>query len=128
MKIQQAWDQIQSQFQSLYTAEEAVKGVHGNNRLGGKSLLDYVVFSRVTGVTCARNILGDRVKVTSLAVPANGGKAERSKSDQAIVVAGDWVDMSTDILYWKRWQRGVVGEFVFLWWQFDCGNRQNQME
>ena len=39
------------------------------------------VFSRVTGVTCARNILGDRVKVTSLAVLANEGKAERSKSN-----------------------------------------------
>ena len=82
MKIQQAWDQIQSQFQSLCTAEEAVEGVHGNNRLGGKSLLDCVVFSRVKGVTCALNILGDRVKVTSLAVLANEGKAERSKSDQ----------------------------------------------
>ena len=95
-KIQQTWDRIQSQFQSLYIAEEAVGGVHENNRLGGEPLLDCVVLSRVTGVTCARNILGDRVTVTSLAVLANEGKAERSKSDQAIVVGGDWVDKSTD--------------------------------
>ena len=95
MKIQQAWDRIQSQFQDLNTAEEAVGGAHGNSRLGGKYILDCVVFSRLSGVTCARNILGDRVKVTPLAVLANEGKAERSKSDQAIVVGGDWVDMST---------------------------------
>ena len=38
----------------------------------------------------------DRVKVTSLAVLANEGKAERSKSDKAIVVGGDWADTSTD--------------------------------
>ena len=87
MKIQQAWDRIQSQFQSLYTAEEAVG-------LGGTSLLDCVIFGRVTGVACARNVLSDRVKVTSLAVLANDGKAERLKSDQAIVVGGDWADTS----------------------------------
>ena len=29
-------------------------------------------------------------------------------------------------LCWKRWQRGVVGRFAVLWWQFDCGNRRNQ--
>ena len=41
-------------------------------------------------------IMGDRVKVTSLAVPANEEKTERSNSDQAIVVGGDWADTSTD--------------------------------
>ena len=34
-------------------------GVHGNNRLGGKSLLNCVVFGRVTGAACARYVLGD---------------------------------------------------------------------
>ena len=29
MKIQQAWDQIQSQFQSLYTADELLKAFAG---------------------------------------------------------------------------------------------------
>ena len=125
MKIQQTWDRIQSQFQSFYTAEEAVGGVHGNNRLGGKSLLDCVVFSRVTGVTCAWNILGDRVKVTSLAVLSNEGKAERSKSDQAIVVVIGSIRQQTTLCR-KRWQRGVVGRFVVLWWQLDPGNQRNQ--
>ena len=50
----------------------------------------------MTGVACARNVLSDRVKVNSLAVLTNEGKAERSKSDHAIVVGGDWADTSTD--------------------------------
>ena len=64
----------------------------------------------MTGITCARNILGDRVKVTSLQVLANEGKAERLKSYQAIVVGSDWVDTSTDnTVLEKRWQHGIVG-------------------
>merc|ERR1712048_1434492 len=34
----------------LYAAGEVAGGVHGNNRLGGNSLLDCVVFGRVAGV------------------------------------------------------------------------------
>merc|ERR1712232_857255 len=33
----------------LYSAGEAAGGIHGNNRLGGNSLLDCVVFGRVSG-------------------------------------------------------------------------------
>ena len=51
----------QSSFQSYRS------GVYGNNRLGGKSLLDCLVFGRVTGVTCARYVLGDSTKTISLA-------------------------------------------------------------
>ena len=94
MKIQQTWDRIQSQFQSLYTAEEAVGGVHANNRLSDKSLLDCVVFCRVTGVACARYVLSDSTKAASLAAIACGGSVEGSKRDQAILVGGDWVDTS----------------------------------
>ena len=94
MEIRQAGDRIQSQFQSLYTAEEAVGGVHGNNRLGGKSLLDWVVFSSVTGVACARYVLGDSTKAVSLAALTCGGSVEGSKSDQAVRVGGGWADMS----------------------------------
>ena len=58
MKIQQVWDRIQSQFRNLYTAKGTVGGVHGNNRLSGKSLLDCMVFGCVTGVLCARYVSG----------------------------------------------------------------------
>merc|ERR1719207_222 len=34
----------------LYAAGEVAGGIHGNNRLGGNSLLDCVVFGRVTGL------------------------------------------------------------------------------
>ena len=33
----------------LYVAGEAMGGVHGSNRLGGSSLLDCVVFGRISG-------------------------------------------------------------------------------
>ena len=121
MKIQRAWDRIQSQFQSFYAGEEIVGGVHGSNRLGDHSLLDYAIFGRAARAACASHVVGDRVKVTSLAVLANEGKAERSKSDQAIVVGGDWADTSTDntvletMAAWCCWaiRRSVVA--IRLW-------------
>merc|ERR1712087_685817 len=42
----------------LFVAGEAAGGVHGNNRLGGNSLLDCVVFGRVAGRTCAKYMAG----------------------------------------------------------------------
>ena len=41
----------------LYAAGEIAGGVHGNNRLGGNSLLDCVVFGRVAGKHCAAYML-----------------------------------------------------------------------
>jgi len=46
-------------------------GVHGNNRLGGNSLLDCVVFGRVSGKACAE-YMGWRTP-TSLAKISGGG-------------------------------------------------------
>jgi len=43
----------------LYAAGEIAGGVHGNNRLGGNSLLDCVVFGRVTGRYCAEWMFGE---------------------------------------------------------------------
>merc|ERR1740138_2035996 len=52
--------------EGLYAAGELAGGVHGNNRLGGNSLLDCVVFGRVSGVDCAKYMLGDDVKKVDL--------------------------------------------------------------
>merc|ERR1719387_1553460 len=52
--------------QGLYAAGEIAGGVHGNNRLGGNSLLDCVVFGRVSGKHCAEYMLGE-IKPASLA-------------------------------------------------------------
>merc|ERR1719473_2175049 len=50
----------------LYAAGEVAGGVHGNNRLGGNSLLDCVVFGRVSGKHCAQYMLGADAKPTNL--------------------------------------------------------------
>merc|ERR1712012_644998 len=66
----------------LYAAGEVAGGVHGNNRLGGNSLLDCVVFGRVAGKAAAKYILGDDMKPTSLSDLSGGGlsgKVESSK-------------------------------------------------
>merc|ERR1719310_261529 len=57
----------------LYCAGEVAGGVHGNNRLGGNSLLDCVVFGRVAGKHCAQYMLGADVKPTSLIELSGGG-------------------------------------------------------
>merc|ERR1711975_130028 len=45
----------------LYAAGEAMGGVHGNNRLGGNSLLDCVVFGRVSGRSAARHLTSSNI-------------------------------------------------------------------
>merc|ERR1712224_6531 len=50
----------------LYAAGEVAGGVHGNNRLGGNSLLDCVVFGRVSALDCAQYMLGKDVKDVDL--------------------------------------------------------------
>merc|ERR1719235_1813449 len=60
----------------LYAAGEAMGGVHGNNRLGGNSLLDCVVFGRVSGRSAARYFTASNIKYVA---SAKGGVAAASK-------------------------------------------------
>jgi len=46
----------------LYAAGEAMGGVHGNNRLGGNSLLDCVVFGRVSGRSASRHLSASNIQ------------------------------------------------------------------
>merc|ERR1719215_1790168 len=55
-----------SDIKGLYAAGELAGGVHGNNRLGGNSLLDCVVFGRVAARDCAAYMLGSGVKTVDL--------------------------------------------------------------
>merc|ERR1719324_1842332 len=74
----------------LYAAGEVAGGIHGNNRLGGNSLLDCVVFGRVTGLAAAKYILGE-VKPTSLFDLSGGGlcdTVEASKDAGGAKAAG----------------------------------------
>merc|ERR1712100_861921 len=66
----------------LFVAGEAAGGVHGNNRLGGNSLLDCVVFGRVAGRTCSKYIAGADGKYRMYPIDA------RDKSVSKIVVQG----------------------------------------
>ncbi|CAL1144621.1 unnamed protein product, partial [Cladocopium goreaui] len=43
----------------LYGAGEVTGGVHGNNRLGGNSLLECAVFGRLAGAGAAERALKD---------------------------------------------------------------------
>merc|ERR1719502_1337214 len=71
----------------LYCAGEVAGGVHGNNRLGGNSLLDCVVFGRVTGKAAAKYYLGaNNVKQVNLKVLTQG--------QQVIVVGGGLAGVS----------------------------------
>jgi flavocytochrome c len=67
----------------LYAAGEVAGGVHGNNRLGGNSLLDCVVFGRVAGKACAKYMLGNDVKDTSLFELSGGGLAASADEPKA---------------------------------------------
>jgi len=66
----------------LYAAGEVAGGVHGNNRLGGNSLLDCVVFGRVAGRAAAQYMLGaNRTDVDLRELTGGGltGAVESSK-------------------------------------------------
>jgi flavocytochrome c len=54
----------------LYAAGEIAGGVHGNNRLGGNSLLDCVVFGRVAGKAACKYCFGKDDKFRPCPVPA----------------------------------------------------------
>jgi len=76
----------------LYAAGEVAGGVHGNNRLGGSSLLDCVVFGRVAARAAAEYLLGSRVTKRSLQDVTGGGLG--TGQEQAIVVGGGLAGMS----------------------------------
>merc|ERR1712151_880092 len=60
----------------LYSAGEAAGGIHGSNRLGGNSLLDCVVFGRVSGRSAARYLMSENIKTIE---KSSSGTAAASK-------------------------------------------------
>merc|ERR1712039_953001 len=54
----------------LYAAGEVAGGVHGNNRLGGNSLLDCVVFGRVAAKTACKFIQGEKDEFRCCPIPS----------------------------------------------------------
>lgn len=68
----------------LYAAGEVAGGVHGRNRLAGNSLLDCLVFGRLAGRSCARYMLGDGTRHTSLRQLSEGVAATAAESPQPV--------------------------------------------
>merc|ERR1711953_1609608 len=54
----------------LYAAGEVAGGVHGNNRLGGNSLLDCVVFGRVAAKAACKWMFGQEDEFRSCPIPS----------------------------------------------------------
>jgi len=63
-------DQSGKVIPGLYVAGEAAGGIHGNNRLGGNSLLDCVVFGRVAGKAACNYTFGAGEKFKPCPVPS----------------------------------------------------------
>merc|ERR1712050_830093 len=53
----------------LYVAGEAAGGIHGNNRLGGNSLLDCVVFGRVAAKAACKYMFGEKDQFRLCPIP-----------------------------------------------------------
>lgn len=66
-----------SAIEGLYAAGEVAGGIHGLNRLGGSSLLDCVVFGRVTGAATAKYLL-DTMSSGPLLTPEQKAAASSS--------------------------------------------------
>merc|ERR1712007_379309 len=81
----------------LFVAGEAAGGVHGNNRLGGNSLLDCVVFGRVAGKHAVKYLMGSKAVPVSLSkLTGNVAAAATEKAPvpvKAAVSRGDGYSM-----------------------------------
>ncbi|KAF4691509.1 hypothetical protein FOZ60_015371 [Perkinsus olseni] len=74
----------------LYAAGEVMGGVHGNNRLGGNSLLDCVAYGRVTGKHCASEDLKEgRTTPNVRAIVVGGGLAGFSAANTILENGGN---------------------------------------
>lgn len=74
----------------LFVAGEALGGVHGVNRLGGSSLLDCVVYGRISGKSASKFLLDKIIKNP----PAAGGKQGVGAT---VRVNGDKVTLELDL-------------------------------
>jgi len=84
----------------LHAAGEVTGGVHGNNRLGGNSLLDCTVFGSIVGNKLAAKLPQRRAAAAAAALPAHGlpHQLEASANNGRVVEASDGIDSSMRIV------------------------------
>jgi len=75
----------------LYATGEVAGGIHGNNRLGGNSLLDCVVFGRVAGKHCSKYMLGGDCNVASLQHLCSVGPGKIAVTNPGTLAVGNSV-------------------------------------
>ena len=98
----------------LYAAGEVAGGVHGNNRLGGNSLLDCVVFGRVAGKAAAKYMLGADMKDVDLR-EVTGGGPHRSSGELQV---GRWLVRGQDELCSSSCCCGCCTSCRRWWWRW----------
>ena len=64
-----------------YSAGEVAGGFHGNNRIGGNSLLDCVLFARVDAKTSCKWMLGEEDEFRSCPITSEITELTKSKTD-----------------------------------------------
>merc|ERR1712014_264785 len=94
----------------LYAAGEVAGGVHGNNRLGGNSLLDCVVFGRVSAVEAAKYMLGTKeLPQVSLKALKQLPKLKAEKKPEETKPSVPELDLTKSVAYpakpWKPTKR-----------------------
>merc|ERR1712087_861777 len=82
----------------LYAAGEVAGGVHGNNRLGGNSLLDCVVFGRVAGRHCVQCMNGKIVETSLNDLSGGGGGYTMEEVAKHVTKEDCWVVVSGQVL------------------------------
>jgi len=71
----------------LFAAGEVIGGIHGDNRLGGSSLLDCVVYGRIAGKSAARYLLSSFV--SGKGAGGGSGKVEITVENGKVTVSVD---------------------------------------
>ncbi|KAF4708070.1 hypothetical protein FOZ62_019172, partial [Perkinsus olseni] len=101
----------------LYAAGEVMGGVHGNNRLGGNSLLDCVAYGRISGKDLINNFYpsAQRVPLKDLAT----GRTEPRKP--SIVVGGGLAGFSAANTILER-----GGEVILIDKSAFCGGNSSK--
>lgn len=74
----QVLDKSERVIPGLFAAGEVIGGIHGDNRLGGSSLLDCVVYGRISGKSAARHQLSQLSSGALSNTNAAGGKVDIS--------------------------------------------------